>query len=157
MLGSLWAAVAKRLCPQELQGASQKNTGRPGNRPASQRHFLPLTAPSFASPGFGKMTRARAAQRVRRFGGKFSGHFRPHLVLFTTGVVAFRTSPLQCLRPLPAWSGSAFGSWFHHCMKCVLKKRPHLMGHLSSTRWWGISESALHWPLSKRVHYQCWK
>ena len=32
------------------------------------------------------------------------------MVLFAPGVVAFKSSPLQCFRPLPAWSGSAFGS-----------------------------------------------
>ena len=51
-----------------------------------------------------------AASWSRRFGSKFSGRFRTHLVLFVPRAVAFQTSPFQCLRPLPPWSGSAFGS-----------------------------------------------
>ena len=41
---------------------------------------------------------------------KFKERFRVHLVLFVTGAVALQTSLLQYFRPLPAWSGSAFGS-----------------------------------------------
>ena len=69
------------------------------------------------------------------------------MVLFVTGTVAFRTSPLQYLRPLPAWSGSAFGSkpeyaGPYRCMKSGLQGNPahHLMGYPSSTRWWGKYE-----------------
>ena len=52
----------------------------------------------------------------RRLVRKFNVRFRAHLVLCVTGVVAFRTSLLPCLRPLPAWSGSAFGSWPDCCL-----------------------------------------
>ncbi len=48
----------------------------------------------------------------RRFARKFKGRFRTHLVLFVPRADAFWISPLQCLRPLPAWYGSAFGSGF---------------------------------------------
>lgn len=51
-----------------------------------------------------------AASWSRRFGSRFNGHFLAHLALFAPAVVAFQTSLLQCFRPLPAWSGSAFGS-----------------------------------------------
>ena len=51
-----------------------------------------------------------AASWSRRFGLKFSKRFRARLVLFVTEAVALQTSPLHCLHPLPAWSGSAFGS-----------------------------------------------
>ena len=47
-----------------------------------------------------------------------------------------QTSPLQCLRPLPAWYGSTFGSKpgctdLHYCMKIGVKRNSahHLMDH----------------------------
>ena len=72
-----------------------------------------------------------AASWSRRFGWKFNGRFEAHLVLFVPGVVAFQTSPLQCLHPLLPWSGSAFGS--NH-------PTHHLMGAPLLTRWWGMYE-----------------
>ena len=50
------------------------------------------------------------ASWTRRFGSNFKGSFPARLVLFIRGAVAFQTSPLQCLHPLPAQSGSPFGS-----------------------------------------------
>ncbi len=70
------------------------------------------------------------ASWTRRFGSKFSGRFRTHLLLFIPGGVAFPTSPLQCLRPLPPWSGSAFGS------ELKQPPAPHLNTAPSSSSGW---------------------
>ena len=56
----------ERFCPMKFQKQYRKSAGRLDNFPASRRHFLSLTAPGFASLGFGKMPKARAAQRVRK-------------------------------------------------------------------------------------------
>ena len=71
--------------------------------------------------GFGtfevKSRGARTGRNPRRFGWKFSRCFRAHLMLFVPSAAAFQTFPLQCLRPLPARSESAFGSNLSNCAK----------------------------------------
>lgn len=51
-----------------------------------------------------------AASWSRRFGSDFKKHFPARSMLFVRKAIAFQTSALQCLHPLPAQSGSAFGS-----------------------------------------------
>ena len=58
--------LRRTVLPLEISKQRRRNPGRLGNRPTSQWHFLPWTTPGFTSPGFGKMPRARAAQRVRK-------------------------------------------------------------------------------------------
>ena len=49
----------------EMSGAVQREIVRKlDDFPCLPMRFLPLTAPVFAVPGFGKMLRARAAQKV---------------------------------------------------------------------------------------------
>ena len=55
------------VLPDEMSEAVQRaSSGDWTISPVSRQHFLPLTAPSFASLGFGKMPRVRAIQRVRK-------------------------------------------------------------------------------------------
>ena len=55
------------ILPSEMSGAVQREiVRRLDDFPCLPMRFLPLTAPVFAAPGFGKMPKARAAQKVRK-------------------------------------------------------------------------------------------
>ena len=64
------------------------------------------------------------ASWTRRFGSNLKRRFPTRLVLRTPAKIVFPTSPLQCLRPLPAWSGSAFGSKYWYSLHNVIFASP---------------------------------
>ena len=117
-----------RCCREErfCSGPTQKNTGRQGNCPASQCHFLLLTASSFASPDFGKMPRTRATQRVRK---KSRINSDTHLPAVRTGnqarFVAW-AAPRKGTAETPRWGGCP-PIWVGQASRPAIR-RPHSPG-----------------------------